>query len=1159
MRFSRSITQALIVLATAVTPLLAQDARGRVQGNILDTSGSIVPGATVTLQNDATGISATRQSGSTGHYLFDQVDPGTYTLTTSLTGFGTVAQKNVRVHQRGDVTVDVTLKVSEFVETVTVEAAPTGVQFNTAQRDLTLENSFIRDMPLAQRNPATLAQLDPSVNGDFGRTANFDHFAANAYDIGGKSAGQNDILIDGAPLTNSAKLAYNPPVDAVAEYTVLQNAVDAEFGHSAGGIVTMSMKSGTNQVHGTAYYYGGDPDLNAWSNRLTRQHGKNTFWNGGATLGMPIKKNKLFLFSTFEKQTDTSFRALNYTLPTALERQGDFSQSFNANGTLRVIYDPLTSRIVNGVVVRDPFPGNRIPASRWDPLAARLLQNLWMPNNPGDNRTGLNNYKYEDYRYYRYFNVSNRLDWHINENWRTSARVSLFQTDQPANDYTNGADKLKMRRTEGSERNGLNLSADTVFTINPSTVLNANVAYYQTVDRRNYPEMAIGEEGYRDLWPNGWFEPYLEGRPLIYFPNISTTSNGDAFGVRNFWWQQPDGTSVGVKLNKYFTNHAVKVGTNVRLKRGNAARFFFANLAFTPSFTQNTTAGANANTGHDWASFLLGAMDPGTSNVQFIPLQEANTEMYAVYLQDDFKVSRRLTLNLGLRYEYEGGFWDSQNRLPQRLDLTDPIPGMQAAIGPRLAATQAGLTGKTIAQIMAESAGQNSHLYNGAFYFTEEGNKRATNSDPYQFMPRVGLSFRVDDKTALRVGYGRFYTPSSLTDSGNEPLGQYDLASFSPTTSVLPAQVGVPQAYLGNPFPQGLTPAYGKTFGRYSGLGDAITIDEYERRPGISDRVNLSVQREIWGRTVVDVTYLTNFLRRDLLTVNLNLADPRLTRQYGTELSRQVPNPFFNYGTANTPFPGGLGRLPTVSVATLLRPYPQYGDINQTSTDLGEYRLQSMQVRLQRPFQNGFSFLLSYANNHEKAKLFYDTQDEYDRILTWQDTQSPRHRVVAAAQVEIPVGKNRKFGTKLPTALELFLGGWQMSGIYTYRSGRPLRFGAMIAPESVTKIGDVGRDGFWFDTTGFRVLPAFTRRSNPMQYDGLTGPSYSNLDATLSKRFDLPKHTNLEIRLEAYNAFNQFMWADPNVTVGSSDFGRTINQAANTAGRRLQYAVRFEF
>jgi hypothetical protein len=1161
MEFLRRVALVVIALVAlaAVAPVLGQDARGRIQGLIADTTGGVLPGVSLTLANDATGVTATRESSDNGRYLFDRVDPGTYTLTANMPGFASLVQKNIRVGQRGDVTVDLTLRISEIADTVTVETSPVAVKFNTADSTLTVEQTLFKDLPLITRNPATLAALDPSVNGDWTRNANFDHYAANAYDLGGRTQGRNDVLIDGSPLANSAKLGYNPSVEAVQEYTVRQNAIDSEFGHSAGGIITMSMKSGTNDIHGSAYYFGGNTDWDAVTNRVTRQHSDPTYWNWGGSVGMPIVKNKLFLFSSFEKQLDASFGALNATLPTSLERQGDFSQSVNADGSSRVIYDPLSSRIEGGKVVRDPFPGNVIPANRWDPLSAKMLDALWDPNDPGDNLTGLNNYKFALIRNYRYYNLSNRVDWNVNSQLRAHGRVSFFRTNQDADDYTNGKDVLKMRRTEGSLRHGMNIAGDVVYAFNPTTVFTVRGSYYKTEDKRAYPDMDIGEEGWKNLWPNGWWQPYIKDRPIIYFPNVQVRPTSDLFGVRNFWYQEPLGYAFGGLVNKTLPNHSLKFGVDTRYKRGWAARFGgLGNLEFRFNETANTNPGSNSRTGHEWASFLLGAMNAGASNAQFVPIQYSNTEMYGFYIQDDYKVSRNLTLNLGLRYEFEDGIWDPENRLPQRLDLTDPIPGMQAAIDPVMASLAAGGTGKTVAQLMAESAVQKNFLYNGAFYFTEDGANRATRSYRYQFMPRLGLAYRLDDKTAIRIGWGRFFTPNSSVDNGNEPLGSADLAAFSPITRLLPDQEGRPQAFFSDPFPQGLTQAYGKSYGRYTNLGDAITLAKYERRPPVSDRINLSLQRGIWGGAIVDGEYLLNIVRNDMLTVNLNMADPRLTYQYKAELSKQVANPFYNYGAPET-FPGGLRKLPTVSVATLLRPYPQYGNINQTFTDLGKYRSQSFRIRLQAPMQHGFTFLSSYAYNRARFQAWYDDQDQYDRLLTWQDDPNPLHRVVTSGSYHVPIGRGRMFAGGIPRALDYVIGGWQVAGIYTYRGGQLLNFGAMVAPESVNNLGGVGRGALWFDKTGFSNLPAYTRRSNPVQYSNLRGPSYSNIDMVLSKRFHIHEEMNLQFRLEAYNAVNNMNWANPNLTVTSSDFGATNAHYGGHAGRRLRFMLRFEF
>jgi hypothetical protein len=473
---------------------------------------------------------------------------------------------------------------------------------------------------------------------------------------------------------------------------------------------------------------------------------------------------------------------------------------------------------------------------------------------------------------------------------------------------------------------------------------------------------------------------------------------------------------------------------------------------------------------------------------------------------------------------------------------------------------------------MGQSAGQNSYIYNGAFYFTEPGDKRKTKAWTGGIMPRVGLAWRLDEKTAIRAGYGRFVTPTELANSERDTLGEIDLAAYSPITSVLPTLNGVPQAFLADPFPQGLTPAYGKQYGTYTNLGDAVTIDQYNQRTPISDRINISVQRQLPFRVLADVTYFVNFISHDYYSKNLNQVDPRLAYTYGAATTKTVKNPFYNYGTVET-FPGALRRQATIPTSQLLRPYPQYGDIIQTDTDLRKARYQSVQLRLQRPYANGLSFLLTYAYVTQKSQWYYDEQDEYDGLLSWMNfsvTQAgrtgaptviadPKHRFVAAATWEIPVGRGHRFGSDMSRLLDAFVGGWQLSGIYTYVSGTPLIFGTMVAPDSVQQIGEVGADKYWFDVTGFSRQPAYTRRSNPWYYDTLTGPDFKNLDLSLAKYFRLNNRMRLQLRLDAFNALNGMNWANPQLSITASDFGRTNTQATGYYGRQLQYAARIEF
>ncbi len=495
-----SIRRWVCALAAALliaTPALGQEYRGRVQGSLTDEAQLAVPGAQVTLRNDATGVTTTRISGPEGRYLFDYVDPGTYTLTADLSGFATVVQRNVLVQARGDVTVDVAMKVAALSETVTVEAQPIAIQFNTSSKDLTLDQSFLESIPNITRNPTQLAYLSPVVRnaGNKNETSPYHHWAGNDMDIGGGTRRRNDVLLDGTPLEAGPKVAYTPPMDAIAEFNVSTNAVDAEFGHSAGGIISMSLKSGTNAYHGSGYYVGRNADWNAVTNRVTRQHSDNTYSQTGGTIGMPLRQNKVFLFTSIESSRVTEVLPRSLTMPTALERQGDFSQSFNRDGSLRVIYDPWTSRFgPNGQIIRDPFPGNRIPANRFDPLGTKLMSSLWAPNGPGDDRTGLNNFKYNQEFDFEYLNFSTRLDWNLNNKWKTFARVSRFQTDQGQDDFTGGVDQFKMRPAQGSKRNGWNIAADTVYTMSSTTALNVRAAYYQVEDKRDYPDMALAEQ-----------------------------------------------------------------------------------------------------------------------------------------------------------------------------------------------------------------------------------------------------------------------------------------------------------------------------------------------------------------------------------------------------------------------------------------------------------------------------------------------------------------------------------------------------------------------------------------------------------------------------------------------------------------------------------------
>jgi hypothetical protein len=411
--------------------VFAQDYRARLQGIVTDSSEASVVGATVTLLNTGTGISVARQTGANGAYLFDNVEPGTYTVTAEFQGFSRQIQENVLVQTRADVTVNFNLKPGAVVETITVAASAVTLQFNTTTRELTVDRKMLMDLPVKARNPFTLALLDPAVvNRYFAERNPFFMWSSSSMDVGGNTTRKNDLLLDGAPIQVGPKGSYSPPMDAVQEFSVQQNSVDSEFGHSAGGTMSVSIKSGTNEIHGTAYYFGRNPTFNAVVNPISHTPNfiRNHIWGG--TVGGPVKKNKLFTFFAYEGWRTKEPRDTLRTMPTDLQRRGDFSQTLTRTGALRTIYDPTTTvlDVANNTSIRTPFPGNVIPASRFDPTAARIMGDIWGPNGPGDDLAGSNNFKASYAWPMTNWNITNRTDWNVNDRLKVFGRYSRFKT-----------------------------------------------------------------------------------------------------------------------------------------------------------------------------------------------------------------------------------------------------------------------------------------------------------------------------------------------------------------------------------------------------------------------------------------------------------------------------------------------------------------------------------------------------------------------------------------------------------------------------------------------------------------------------------------------------------------------------------------------------------
>lgn len=1134
------VLQFLLYSMLLVSAAFSQDVRGRVQGFVTDSSQAAVVGAEVTLKNTATNVTATTKTGDAGQYLFDFVLAGDYSVTVELQGFRRFIQKNVLVQSRADVTVDARLEIGATSEAVTVEGAPVSVQFNSSTVALTIDKKMTNELPIINRNPFLLAQLNPaSVLRSTTEQSPYHHWASTQIDVGGNTSTKNDVVVDGSPNMASEKSAYTPAMDAVQEVSVQQNAVDAEFGHSAGGIIAVQMKSGTNAFHGTGYYLGRNPSINAVADQITRRANLTRNHIYGGTLGSPIVKNKVFNFVSYEAWRSQDPRSVAFTLPTDAERTGDFSRSLNARGGLRAIYNPFTTVLnADGTATRQPYPGNVIPVSQQDPVGRRVMNDIWKPNLAGTGSDLVNNYRVGFAERVNYWNFSDRADWNVSDKLKIFGRYSMFKTYVAQDNYANSP----AFQPNGSERHAWVTVGDLVYTINANTVFNIRGGYNRIFDSFADAKSQITSAKLTEILGGDWHTPYSKNDPAIYYPGFTVRRGPSAtnLGRTGFWFQDPETYNLQSKVSRSQGRHYFKVGGEWRSQRVVAVRPRPVSFDVRPEHTASTFLNPDLNlSGDAWATLLTGALD-GNTLIQSLPVQRHRNGFYSIYFHDDVKVSQRLTLNLGLRYEYESPMIDGQNRLSRFLDLTSPIPELQGANVPVIPAAAAALrTGAPV--------------YNGAWIFTDDDHRGSWNAQKLLLMPRAGLAYRLNDKSSFRFGYARYLVPSTLTD-GLDVLGSVFYPGFEATSRGLPLLTGVPQSTLRNPFPGGLVPVSGKSFGRYTDLGGSPIFYNQDFKVGVNDRLNFSLQRALPGQMVIDTTYFINFGGNNPVTRNLNQVDPRIGYRSGAATAANVANPFFNKLSAQQ-MPGQLRTQANVPISQLLRQYPQYGDIQQRLVGKGLSRYQALQIQVQRPFVQGFNLVLGYNYNRERNEEYYDEQDNFTDTLSFFPAVNPRHRLTGASIYQLPIGKGRKLLSNANRFVDGVLGGWALSGLFSINSGQYLRFGGLLV-NGDPSISDPTRDRV-FDTTKFARLPAFTRRTNPLLYDGVRSAMFKNIDMTLAKNFVIREWLKFELRMESYNASNSFNGDLPSTAFGTSAFGAVTAQRPGYVGRQLQYSGRF--
>jgi hypothetical protein len=1149
----------LFVFTLLTATLAAQEYRGRIQGTVRDTTQAVVPGANVTLLNVNTGISIVRTTDGTGHYMFDLVDPGSYSVAIESAGFAKFVQENVPMAARGDITVDATLRTGDMRETVTVTGEASQVQFTTGKLETSVEAKISEEIPQLYRSPFVLATLDPSVvKNDSSTEFNpFNSWGPGNVSVGGGAAYSNDLQVDGSRVGISVKVGYTPTPDMVQEVVISQNTVDAEFGHGSGSAISIITKSGTNQWHGDAYYYGRYPWASAVSDRVFRTLNMDRQQMYGGTLGNPILKNRLFNFVSYEgwkwTQAASPYTA---TLPTAAERTGDFSQSVNAAGAMNLIYDPWTTLTSadGATITRTAFPGNVIPGSRQDAVAMKYMGAIWKPNQPGTGYDHLNNYVSSLPVNYPYKNFAERVDYHVNDKLNMSFRAQIFRTPVTA---TNPTGSALFSNDRGSNRDGNTYSGSITYTLDSRTVISGSADYHDFTDQSAFGSQSK-EWTFAGVYPNSSFYKAVYADPTIPVLQARMTVSGDggrwvSMGSQGGYWNQlPSGNGVNIKIARQESSHYLKAGFET-LGSHAPSMLQMANpgFGFSGDATNSTYINPNsAVSGNPYASFLLGAVVPIGSGASGWDTNETSmpslitptfsSRFYGVFVNDDWKLSKNFTLNLGLRWEYEQPFTEAQNRLTAPMNLTAALPAL-AGIRPP-AAMQPFYSG--------------AWNLTGAFRFGSPG---AWTSDNGAWSPRVGIAYRLNDKMSVRAGYGRYVNPWSMDENATDQFST-PTQGFSNYTDAPPMVQGVPQMKLSDPFNSSfpIQPSIGKTYGDYTAIGSDVSYFNPNRPRSFSNRINLSVQRQLPMGIIADVTYFFNRTSQiNNVNYNINQVDPRIWLQYGAATNANVANPFYQLQVPN-PFPGSLWNQATVGVTSLAKPYPQYGNITVIDGITGgTMKYNSLQIKATKTFGSGYSLLAAYNYHVQTNMTFYDGVDNYLKKWTAEDSGTPRHRLVVSGTWHLPIGKGRAYLTNASRLLDALVGGWDLAGVSTWHSGDLLNFGGML----VNGNPGISNPGFsaWFNTSAFSILPAYTRRTNPWYYSGIRGPQFFNLDGTLSKDFNVTERIRFQLHMDAFNALNNMNWNDPNMSVGSSQFGKSTDIYPNDFGRRLQLGLKMTF
>jgi hypothetical protein len=1079
---------AALVIAAGTSASWAQAVKGTLLGTVTDSQGGGIPGATVTITETGTNIARTAQTNASGNYIFTNLKDGTYLVAVEMPGFRKVQRGGVVVDVNTTVRVDLTLQVGQLSEEATVVAETPALQTDRADTGRIIESKQITEIPLAfNRNFQGLLATVPGASRPFRPHSQFfnsqDSLSTN---VNGQARLANNVMLDGIDNNHKTGLltVVIPSADAIETVSVSTSNYDAEFGRAGGAVTNVTLKSGTNHLKGVVFFFGNGNGTLA-KDYFSGLKADTSYKQWGLALGGPIVKNRLFFFADYQGTRDNLGNVFRHNIPPADFRNGDFSKATT------IIYDPATGN-ANGTG-RQPFPGNVIPANRISPIARRLLAFLPAPN--VNAALGQNNYAFPSVREKKTEAADVKLTFQASSQDSLAYRFS-FQRPEVFDPGTFGV--YGGPSNGGFAGTGTNKTFSTALnwtrTFGATAVLDARAGYvyYHNVALAQGAGLNTSEEvGIR----GANLDEFTSGLTQI---EIQQGYSNPALGFANSLpWDRSEKTfNMASTFTKIKGNHSVKVGFDIRHNRdfllqvqdngGSRGRYRFS-AAQTASPTDAASQNGYANA---FASFLLDTpslvsrdlkvTDPGTQHWAFF-----------TFIHDKWQITPKLTLDLGLRHEYYTPF----------VGLVD----------------QGGLS----------NFDPDTNSLRIAGYGSVPKNLGAKTSKD-NFAPRTGLSYRINDKTVVRGGYGVSIIPFPDNQYAyNFPVKQNN--QFNPPVSFAPAgsmERGFPPPITAAIPSDGIIPA--DTALLRAQQYNVVPLDLSE---GKIHAWNVAFQRQLPWKFAGEVAYVANRGRGVLARLELN-----------------------------------AGLVPGLDNAG--RPY--FAPFQRTASSTGwtrtNTRYDSMQVKLDRRYSNGLLWTNSYTLSRSK-----DYSNDNGGIGTPADRQRSyglsefdrTHSFVSSFVYELPFLKDAK------GALGTILGGWQVAGVFIAQSGTPVDIRAagasLRAPDNQQRpnlngtqrvIGDIGPGQQYFDTSVYSAPPA-NAFGNMTRNAGPRGPAYVNLDASLVKRFKVNGRIAAELRADAFNVTNTPHFANPGRDFGTANFGQVTGTLGTDLGGTGPRLVRF--